>query len=359
MNTRHASSHGAINLFYNGGWALSKDGVPAMWLFENLAAEGLNTYNLVDERLHVSLTGTEPSTILQDFSTFAAPLDIAIPINNGEVRGLAAGYKVAEGRPIPVKTALTVAFDVEREIGDISFKVFFTIAGNRYYVSSDTSSIAVGHPHLVRRVRLEDKVRLHFTILGDIVPTLTQAPIISSIGIEMSAADASSFYIDKIMLATGASFELPYTGDPFIHIFPKDCIIMTLGDVCPPGFEELGEGDLNPIADWGTTEPGINARLGNYPRSGTELAGSPVHTTRDPQVQDARIARREFEGFEGRLFTEYANSPDNVDPNNPGTFAFTVYASNADIDQDISHTHDVSESFVRPASLGLRFCKRL
>lgn len=101
MSTRHANSYGAINLFYNGGWALSKDGVPAMWLFENLETEGLNTYKLEDERLRVSITGTESSAISQDFSAFHSPFDIATPINNGLVRGLAAGYQITEGRPIP------------------------------------------------------------------------------------------------------------------------------------------------------------------------------------------------------------------------------------------------------------------
>lgn len=334
MTLTHGSSYSSINLFYNGGWALKDEDVPAFWYFENLAKTGLNNYKLTDRGIKVTLGSVSAVAIYQDFSTFTAPMDFAVPAGGGIYRTLSAGYDVLVSRPIAANTTLTIAFDVNREIGDVRFKVFYDSGAFR------------GFADVVQRVSLKSSTRLVFQLPVQFAP--------DRIGIEMQADKTSTVTVDKIMMAIGAHSELPYTGDPFIQLFPEGCIVLTLGDTCPAGFKELGEDDLTAPADWEKHEPGVKARKGNYPRAGTELAGSPVHTVSNPKMQNGAEDFKEFEGFEGKLFTEHSDS----DPSAPNK-VFTVYNGNPNVDDYQPHTHTISEGGSRPLSLGLLFCKRL
>lgn len=333
MTFTHGNSYNAINLFYNGGWALKKDDVPAFWQFENLALTGLNNYSLTDNGISITLGSNQPVKLCQDFKAFGAPLDFRVPAQGGIYRNLASGYETTHGRTIPAHTTISIAFDVHREIGDVRFKIFYNDG-------------AADHFSNAQRVSLKTNTRLVFHLFMEFKPDI--------IGIEVQSDKTATVVIDRVMMAVGQYSDLPYTGDPFCQVFPDNIIIMTLGNVCPPGFEELGEGDLTAPADWEKHEPGVRARKGNYPRSGTELAGSPVHTVTNPQMQNGVADFLEYEGFEGKLFTEHSN----VDP---GTTlkVFTVTQGNPPVDDYEPHTHTVSEGGSRPASLGLMFCKRL
>jgi len=333
MTLTHGNSYNAINLFYNGGWTLKKDKVPAFWQFENLALTGLNNYTLTDKGISITLGSNTPVKLLQDFKSFGAPLDFRVPAQGGIYRNLAPGYETTHGRTIAAKSTITISFDVHREIGDVRFKVFYNNGATNLF--SD-----------VQRLSLKTDARLVFQLTIDSKP--------DTIGIEIQSDKTATVVIDRVMLAVGHYSDLPYTGDPFSQVFPEGVIIMSLGNSCPPGFEELGEGDLTPPADWEKYEPGVRARKGNYPRAGTAVAGSPIHTVLNPQMQNGTIDFLEYEGFAGKLFTEY----NNADPSTEDK-VFTVLQGNPPIDDYKPHTHTVAEGGSRPASLGLMFCKRL
>lgn len=333
MTLTHDNVYSLVNLFMNGGWAVRKEQVPAFWRMDNLLPVGLNSYKIEDDRLRVSLGSNKPSTISQDFKSFATPLDFRRPALGGIYPTLPAGYETTHSRTIPGNTQLTCSFDVVRDAGDVQFRLFYTSGALTTY------SAPV-------RVAINTDIRIVLSMFVAFTP--------DTVGIEMQADRTTSFSIDKIMLAVGQHSVLPYTGDPFSQVFPKGVIVLSLGDTCPLGFEELGEGDLTPLGAWETHEPGIKARKGNYPRNGTEQLGSPVHTADVSQMRPGREDFLEYEGFEGKLFTEHSD----IEASTP-IKVFTVSQGNPDVDAYRQHTHTLSEGGSRPLSLGLMFCKRL
>lgn len=333
MTLTHDNTFSLVNLFMNGGWSVRKEQVLAFWIMDNLLPVGLNSYRIEDERLKVSLGSNKPSTISQDFKSFTTPLDFRRPALGGVYPTLAAGYETTHHRTVPGNTHLTCSFDVSRDVGDVRFRLYYT-SGALTEFSEPV------------RVSINTDIRVVLSMFVQFTP--------DTIGIEMQADKTTSFSMDKVMLAVGRHSVLPYTGDPFSQIFPKGVIVLSLGGTCPTGFEELGEGDLQPLADWEKHEPGIQARKGNYPRSGTEQLGSPVHTADAVQMRSGREDFIEYEGFEGKLFTEH----NDIEASTP-VKVFTVSQGNPDVDAYRPHTHTISEGGSRPLSLGLMFCKRL
>jgi hypothetical protein len=132
---------------------------------------------------------------------------------------------------------------------------------------------------------------------------------------------------------------------------------MSLGNTCPTGFEPLDEGELQPLQEWLDVEPSVRAKKGNYPRTGSELTGSPLHTANDTYFEDVVNESVDFESFNGRLYTEFSNSEDNWELGVTPT-VFTVSTDNPATDRAVVHRHTLSEAKTRPVSIGLMFCKR-
>ena len=97
------------------------------------------------------------------------------------------------------------------------------------------------------------------------------------------------------------------------------------------------------------------ARFNNYPRSGTELAGTELHGTPVNQVtKPGPPSNHELEGFDSRTYIE-------DDQNDP-----TIYVDKSNPEVDLpdarglpSHTHDLSQEGTRPVSRSFWFCERL
>lgn len=348
MSTSLGNAYNALNLFYSGTFALRDGDEPAVWELSGFGNTAASSYELLDRGLEVVLGSGAPVAMTQNFSRVTAPFDFTLPLAGGVLPHMATGYQTPVGRPIPLGVAMTMSFDVTVESGRPGFRVVYTTDGPtlsgpvlNQYASEEYVRVSEGTTTRVSLPVRFGRVPLNLGVLTDA-------------GVEMQSDTASTFVIDRLMLAAGDYTSLPYTGDPFTQVFPEGCIVMTVGQACPTGFKELGDGDKPAPASWDKGEPGIRARLGNYPRSGTDFAGAPVHAPDSSQVQPGSEDTAEYEGPDGRLFQEYANTEDN----DSGPYVFTINTQNPDVDKSETHQHDIGPAKTRPLSIGLLFCER-
>jgi hypothetical protein len=336
---RHESNYNSVNQFYNGGWELvDSDGVPAFWDIEGASLEDdLSVYEVTPDGLKVQLGSQSVVKVTQTFTEPAGPFDFSGDLEPGDYRGMPNGYIQAPARTLSGKDLWTVSFDVARTVGPCEIKVSAKYVDNtEVYLTASTGG---------DRVTITDltEVRVHF------FHEANTASAINEITIELRNASPAEVILDRMQLSLGQYADQPYTGDPFVQIFPKDCLVLVLGEVCPAGFEELGDGDLQVPADWSEQEPGIRPRKGNYPASGTDLAGSPKH---GPENGTSSTATNIAEGFEsrfGRAYLEVGTGPDSwIEPSN-----------NPLVDQELDHTHEMNLASSRVLAVEYLFCKRV
>lgn len=349
MSTSLGNAYNALNLFYSGAFALRDGDEPAVWELSGFATTSASSYELLDRGLEVVLGSRAPIVMTQNFSRVTAPFDFTLPLAGGSLPQMAPGYQTQVGRPLPVGVDMTLSFDVTVESGRPGFRALYRTeqvgsgnAPSQYYGSDEYERVSEGS---------STRISLPFRV--DSGPV---SEILADVGLEMQSDTASTFVVDRLMLAAGNYTSLPYTGDPFTQVFPAGSIVMTVGQACPTGFKELGDGDKPAPASWDTGEPGIRARLGNYPRSGTDFAGDPLHAPESSQVQPGTEDTAEYEGPDGRLYQQYANTEDN--PNLGNRVVFTINTQNPDVDKSETHQHDIGPAKTRPLSIGLLFCER-
>lgn len=335
---RHETNYSSVNLFYNGGWALiDSEGAPPFWEISGASLEeGPSTYEVKPDGLSLQLSGQTQVLISQAFTESAGPLDFSGDLNPGDYRGMPNGYVHASARNLSARDLWTVSFDLRREVGTCTLRVSATVGGSTTYLTASTGGTDV-------TVSEADLARPHFYL------DAATDESISKFTVEVVSPTPSVVSLDRMQLSLGRYADQPYTGDPFVEIFPKDCIVMTLGSACPAGFEKLGDGELEVPPDWEDAEPGIKAREGNYPYSGTELGGSPVH---GPETDTTSLGTNSVESFEsrfGRAYQEQTVGPAEwEDPSN-----------NPLVDQQLNHTHTVGTASSRVLSVEYLFCKRV
>lgn len=348
MSTSLGNAYNALNLFYSGTFALRDGDEPAVWELSGFGNTAASSYELLDRGLEVVLGSRVSVVMTQNFSRVTAPFDFTLPLAGGSLPQLAPGYQTQVGRPLPLEVDMTLSFDVIVESGRPGFRVLYRTeqvgssdAPSQYYGSDEYERASEGS---------STRINLPFRVAAD-----ATSQVLADVGIEMQSDTAAKFVVDRLMLAPGSYASLPYTGDPFTQVFPEGCIVMTVGQACPTGFKELGEGDKPAPASWDAGEPGIRARLGNYPRTGDDFAGDPLHASDPSKVQPGSEDTAEYESKDGRLFQLYANTEDN---NSGGNYVFTVNTQNPDVDKSETHEHDIGPSKTRPLSIGLLFCER-
>lgn len=331
---RHETNYNSVNLLYNGGWELvDSKGKPAFWDIDGASQEDdLSVYDVGAEGLRVQITSQGKVTATQSFTEAAGPLDFQTPLAPNSYRGMPYGHQVTPARSVSTQDDLTVSLDISRELGPCLLRVLI-------------NGVALVTPEGLDTLSLDDitETRAHFFHAG--VPS---GGTVTDVAIELTSGAPSEATIDRVQMSLGRYSDQPYTGDPFIQIFPKNCLVMTLGTTCPAGFEELGDGDLAVPAEWTEAEPGIRARVGNYPASGTELAGSPKH---GPDNDSTSANSASFEAFESR--TGRAASETGVGPN------FLTTSNNPLVDQELDHTHTVNKASSRVLAVEYLFCKRV
>lgn len=340
MSTSLGNAYNVTNLFYSGTFALRDGDEPAVWQLNGFGNTGASTYELHDRGLEMALGSRTAVRMTQDFAAFTAPFDFTLPLQGGVLPQVAPGYQTENARNLPAGITYTVSLDVKVESGLPGFRVYYTIGGQVFYSSEEYLRVSNGS---------STRISLQFTPAG--------GELIDEVGVEMQSDVATVFVVDALMLAAGYHSDLPYTGDPFTQVFPEGCIVMTVGQTCPTGFKELGEGDKPAPASWDKGEPGIRARLGNYPRSGTDFAGDPLHASESSKVQPGSEDTAEFESFDGRLYQEFSNTEDNQNLNN-SAYVFTINTQNPNVDESATHDHEIEPAKTRPLSIGLIFCER-
>jgi hypothetical protein len=175
-----------------------------------------------------------------------------------------------------------------------------------------------------------------------------------------SGDDLTEVHVGKVSLAEGRYSQLPYTGDLFNRCLPQGSIVLMMGDSCPPGFEELGEGGQAPLSEWVSEDPAISARKGNYPRNSIsgELEGTVVHNSEDVSITPGKTDVSEFEGYDSKIASFFDGESENenlVDSTRPNPDMDLADAA----DGIPTHKHILETAEHRPVSRGFRFCKRL
>jgi len=335
---RHETNYNSINLLYNGGWALAdSDGIPAFWTIEGASREDdLSVYEVTPDGLQLELAGRANTTLSQSFTEAAGPLDFEGDLDPETYRGMPYGYVHAPARNLSAKDLWTVSFDLTLGVGACTVKVSALIAGATVYLTASTGGeeVRVADPQLIRP---------HFFLDED------SQYAIERITIEVTSDAPTEVFLDRIQMSLGQYADLPYTGDPFVQIFPENCIMLVLGGTCPAGFEELGDGDLEVPSEWSDQEPGIRPRKGNYPGKGTELMGAPTHGPSTVTSSTGSNLTEQFESRFGRAFAEPAVGPAEwIEP-----------STNPLVDQQLEHTHETNMSSSRVLAVEYLFCKRV
>lgn len=339
---RHETNYNSVNLLYNGGWELvDSKGEPAFWDIDGASLEDdLSIYSVGPDGLTVQITSRADVSLTQTFNVEAGPLDFSGNLGTEDYRGMPYGYTRTPARRLSAQDDWTLSFDLTRAIGPCQVRVRVDYVGGSQYMAHRIEADGTAETALL--VSDVEQARPHFFLTGGADRDIT------AVAIELSGTSPTEVTLDRIQLSLGRYADQPYTGDPFVQIFPKDCIVMTLGARCPAGFEELGDGDLVVPDEWSDEEPGIRPRVGNYPAKGTELAGSPKHGPDNGTTSTNSSSFESFEARTGRAATETGIGP-----------TFLSESNNPLVDQELDHTHTVNKASSRVLAVEYLFCKRV
>ena len=361
MATRFATTHHLVNLFRNGNLELAQvvdaKTVPAFWVIDGAVPDELGNSDTItsfkvlqDQTIEIGGSDNFLSIIMQEADTVTigqsflrgtgTSFDFPTPLAPGTRRSLASGYlndtdvlipygsysagfsiKVSQGSVV----ATLVAYDLLGEVIPLTFNESSQLQTINAVGKYSRVTFSFNTPKTISRLDLQ----------------LTRSP--GSGLVEMRLTKAS--------MAAGVYSDLPFLPDPLINCFPEGAIVLSMGDSCPSGFEEIGNDNLTPLAEWVTTNPTAQGRKGNFPRSASEQSGTEKHT-----------AITDFTAF----------SADTVDF--PSTTNLDVVKNTTNIDKDYinpsgdlpggddgtpTHKHQLSTTGTRPVSWAFRLCKRL
>lgn len=363
---RLTSTFQAVNLFRNGHFdLLTEAGVPAFWTvkgaIENQQPNALaeTSYRVLTgqslavgpERVfELTLRNSSPVRLLQVLTRDASQVfDFPVPLPPGQRESILAGHPGKFRLLIDDKLDHTLAFSYRVKQGVATLQPVATDAtlddGSLTTFMALQSVEGGADPRTVRAEQTWRRAAFPF-----------QCPNIpSSLGLQIARAPGSDLCVVEVSLFSftrGAFNLLPYLGDPFQRCFPEGTIVLTMGEGCPPGFEELGDGDLEPLPEWTAYDSSVRARKGNFPRSSTELTGTELHGTEVVQIEPGTSDVERFITSTSKTVVEdndnkpYAGSNPTVDA--PGG-----------VNNTPDHPHTFEAAPTRPVSRGFRFCKRL
>ena len=131
---------------------------------------------------------------------------------------------------------------------------------------------------------------------------------------------------------------------------------MSMGGGCPPGFEELGNGDEQPLDEWVAADSDVQTRIGNFPRTSSGLTGTELHGSEVTKITPGTPDNVNFVSENSKTVVEDAGQ----------TGAELDYAgTNPSVDAPggnngiPDHPHTFEQAATRPVSRGFRLCKRL
>jgi len=352
MYRSFANTYQLISLIDNGAFEYSGDPIPFWTIIGAGADSSGNKYSISEEAgpvykaLKFDLSESDPVTLLQSFkSDTLGTMDFPVPLEEGLRASLPEGYQNTERKLIAHKRSFTLAFDIYAESGSALIDLVVEPAGTVEH--SDAYLTYDG----VSRHRASSKV------WSRIVFKFQYAYSIGKIGIRLtrsSISEHTAIKVTKLALFNGSYDAAPYTGDLMARAVPKGAIILWQGKTCPPGFEDIGEGDGTPKDSWVTAQPDVKARKGNYPRA-SEQAGEVEHTAENVFIKPGNASVALFEQFEGKFIqVKKKGLVPAID-----TSGSTGIVDIPDEYGKPTHNHELEPADTRPASVGFMFCQRL
>jgi hypothetical protein len=359
MSRRFTNTYQAVNLVRNGNLDMiealeDQTQTAPFWSTDlvHVAAQDSVVANLYEifqgdpgdapaQGFRVKLVTNQASLLYQDMrrDPEAHVMDFPVPLAAGLRSTIAQGYQATETQSLP-SAGYTLAFTMRVTQGTVTASV----ASWDYAGARTTPTLLTGTDPVVVKTGGWERHVLPFSVDKGL----------GQVGLELQRAantDLAVVEIGLVALALGRYRSLPYTGDPLVSALPKGAIILSLGTVCPPGFEELGEGDLTPLSEWSGDEPGIKARKGNYPRSGTALTGTTSHTVDTLELTPGAKDVSLFSGPDSKAADDDAlvsTTKSNPAVDEPGGKNGTP-----------NHDHSLETAGTRPVSRAFLFCRRI
>lgn len=361
---RFTSTYQAVNLFRNGHFDLvTSAGIPAVWEVNNAGLVGTpegsagNTYEVLTEQdlsagperaLRLTLQSGDSVELVQPFTADAGSqvFDFQTPASANQYPALMAGYPNV-GRARISQGTYTLAWSYQGVQGDLAFEPF-ALDLNGAQISLQPQE---GKPVIQLR-ESENRWRR----LTSIISTTTA---ISKLGLRVSRQPGTDLAVVDLSLLSftlGAYSTLPYVGDPLVSSIPQGAVVLSMGSGCPPGFEEIGNGDSEPLAEWLAFNPEAQARKGNFPRSDNELTGTELHGSEVKSITPGKVDIVNFVSQDSKTVVE--------DEGDTGP-ELDYKGSNPDVDAPgglngtPDHPHTFEPAPTRPSSRAFRFCKRL
>jgi hypothetical protein len=353
MYKPYANTYQLISLLDNGAFEYLGDPVP----FWSIIGAGLdstgNKYSISEEpgpvyrAIRLELSESDPVTLVQSFkSDTFGPMDFPVPLHDGLRDAIPEGYQNTERKVLAHKRSFTLAFDINFEAGAALTELVVEPTGSSILTSPDDiefEGVTSQNISAKRWTRVVFKFKYDYSI-GKIGLRFTRT----------STEDHTVVKLTKIALFNGSYDAAPYTGDLMARSFPKGAIILWQGKACPPGFEDIGEGDGTPKDSWVEAQPDIKARKGNYPRA-SEQAGEVQHTAPDVFIKPGNSSVALFEEFESKFIQiKKKGAAPAID-----TSGSTGVVDVPDEYGNPSHNHELETADTRPASVGFMFCQRL
>ena len=321
-----ATSHQAINLLNNGAFECGGSRLHHWNVIGSDLVRG-NTYSIKSgdgkKFMSVVLSSRDDFTIHQTLGRGRIEMDFKDLPN--QRRTLPLGYKAKELKTVRQGIELTLAFTYRVLSGNVDVSPYVQCINNgtkptsiQFEGGDLTQFKSIVGSNAWRRETF--KFRASFSI--------------DKIGLSFKNTNsdvAAQIDVTDISLVVGYYDNSPYTGDPLLKIFPKNCVVMVHGEVCPEGFENVTDVD-------------------SLVRSGDDR-GSDTHTV-DITTRVATNGIIEWEGFNSKSFVTNAGGLYNPNvPNDP-----------VDVPDDrgiADHQHNIEEAKSKPLGFYLRMCKKI
>lgn len=361
ISTRHLDTQSLINLLVNGGFdhleTINGALVPHFWSFSGVVplvntTKSQDNYTIIqneqlttkiDARDYISIKLASGSGMTMTQSFLIDPgvaFDFPVPLQPGSTRSeISAGYLSQYDKSLVRSNSFTIALSARVKLGAVKISASFLDINK----APITTSLLV--PATSGAVTKQKWRRYATTLTPEFTPAYLQFEITRS-----SPTEYLEVHVGNIQLVCGAYDDAPYTGDRLLTAVPKNAIILSMGQGCPPGFVQLEEPEGVPLPDsWLAQDPTLKARYNLYP-VGAEGSVDPASLVGDPTHN-----RDSYKFSLTRNNVEPLESFDSVSPATSLTFA----GDEATSDGEADHQHNVSAGGSIPVTRTFRFCRKL
>lgn len=357
MGQRFCTINSTSNLLRDGDFELlDSEGTPAFWVVGGAVENDQGSTNIsfeTDETLKggigtyadVRLSSDKALTLSQYFGRVTGTFDFVAPLDVEARRSDSAGYQ-NDTDTLLGAGFYTVSMSILLTEGELDVTVFARQA------DGTTPETFVGLENgLTRRVVGSDKFQR--VTLNMYIPQMRVDYL--EIQFQRSAAsNVSSFRLSHLTMAPGTYTSVAFLPCPFKSTFPKGAIVLSMGETCPAGFEDIKNGEYSPLSEWAQNNPNSQGRRGNFPRNSSDLTGSEMHTTDTPgTVPDASDTLKYPTKNNKYIQSLYAQ-----DEAKDVYEAPTVDLPGSDNGAP-THVHELSPSSTRPVAWPFLLCKRL